>query len=257
MLSLKLRRFVENNPGLSPQEREYFTALNDALYGNLIMYLDAGLIEGLADDAKVLIWRDQSGQGNHLEAQSSVRAPNYATNEANSLPTVQIRDAQDEWLRKTSGFTELDDFHLFMVVKPVTLNGVNIWFCSFGEESAHPYFLIQESDVLQSPGLWDEAQQGWTEHDMDLGNYFLLECMRYNDGADKYNIGLDGTLGSAGAIAWTTADGGAFALGTKNTASPQNGGDIDIAEVQLYNKYLTGDARLLIVNALKTKYDIS
>jgi PKD repeat protein len=80
---------------------------------NLILWLRADEIQGLADGQPVASWPDGSGLGNHATQSTASKRPIYRTNEINGMPAVFFDASNDGLATPADPFTSLTLFAVY------------------------------------------------------------------------------------------------------------------------------------------------
>lgn len=88
---------------------------------NLVLKLDAGEIEGLADGDKVALWEDQSGNGNDLAQAADANKPLYYSTGMNGRPAVLFDGINDYLERNTPVMNGTDNFSIVVAMAPTGL----------------------------------------------------------------------------------------------------------------------------------------
>lgn len=241
-----------------------------------LIWLDAGTITGLNDDAEVSTWTDKSG--NNIEfVQSSaatsggekfVSLPHYvAVGGANTFPLVRFSHTYGT--REGSGlvknnFLNFPTEHITtFVVYRTESNESNdgILSYSIGGGGSSNTYLIHNSLAIKTSYNGREAKTGLNYSD---GNFHILSNRWINTQGIKLSKDgdVDYTNTSSTFKNISLSEGGTLAIGGEQDAldgmyDNNQALDGDIAEIIMYDAYLNDAQKMIIENYLSLKYGIS
>lgn len=220
---------------------------------NLVVWLDAEDITGLADGATLTTWADASGNSNDFTAAVS---PTYETNEVNSRPVVRFNTDNDRVVRNTMSDFPSTAITTFAVFNTSETNGTTFSYASSG--NTNDYFQDQQQNARFSI----DGAQATPNVVFNDGNWNIdIRTWQSSDGA--YAVYKNGTATTGiHQIGASMSAGGTLAIGAEQDAI--DGGydagqdfDGDIGEIGVYNKVLNSAQRILVENYLGAKYSIT
>ncbi len=222
----------------------------------LKLWLSARSLTGLADGAAVSAWPDLSGNGLDVSQSDPALQPTYVADGAHGVPALRFSGNQFLIRRNVLGssLTSYDQATAFFVERqssPDTHNTVLGWVEAdqnrflFHTASYGLYLIFQSGDCRQEDNnVWWNAPQGW------IGRFHIAEFTKngtiFDCRVDGWHIG-------------TTSGAGGPNLGV--AADLYVGGDVfgncvvgDIAEIVVYDRYLSESERTAVRAYLLTEY---
>ena len=232
---------------------------------NLVLWVkaDCGVenasFETVSNGQQVTYWRDQSGYGH--DASELSNRPDYETNQINGMPALNF-DAGNGDRILSSGINDADEFMLFVVAEANSLASNNI-----GLIHASPGQGFSSSTSSKSIGIWVsnsanlwgrliQSNGGTVNYSqatsLTLNNYYIIA--NYADGTSTTGQYISGTAASASVSYNGTIQGWTdVGIGRQGNES----WDGHIAEVILFNRYLSEDERGQVEDYLAEKYGTS
>lgn len=229
----------------------------------LRLWLDADALS-LNNNDPVPSWTDQSGNSNHATQDTTDFQPTFKTNVINGKPVVQF--STNDYLGFDGSIIANTDYTIFAVVKR-TSSGAS------GSTSGHHYFLGGSNATMNN-----NLHVGWSgnntfthrqytnDYNMRVPTYNAndpasLYTLRHSSSLGKHTYingglrGLNMNAASTGRLAnlqsWTGASIGRYLAGTINTRF--NGW---VAELIIYNRYLSETERKAVEAYIKNKYNL-
>lgn len=184
--------------------------------GNLVLWLDATRISGLADAAAVAQWDDLSGLGNHAAQATSGKRPTFQSAGINSRPAV-VFDATDDFLLTPTvalgGATGVTVFAVFTASGAATR--------VVCEASAAP---ASQTDAFQMYRATANNARARCVGNVGTSEFASTSTSVGNSAANAVTFSLDKTLAS-GSEAAVTVDGVATGAATSSANNTNGFGD--------------------------------
>lgn len=201
----------------------------------LVLYLDAGDIQGIADGGELATWSDLSGAGNNATQSDSDSQPTYvAASEAfDGQPAVRF-DGEASWMELDSSIINVGSFTLFAVANFSQLD-TSQYIVGAQDGSGDDRLRIQaDADITDAPFLWRAGSSSWKgitcESDTDIHVFGITSDVEgFLDGESV------GTASNS-----STENPTAFNIGSYNRGE-KGFYDGDIAILVVYDQVLTDD----------------
>ena len=222
-----------------------------------ILWLDANKITGLADNADITTWADNSGNSNDLSQPNALFKPVYKTSIINGYPVVRFNKTNGRIRRNP--FTDFPTAAITAIYVNKNNGETNDGILSYASSVNYNDFLLFDSNSLSThrplvtnsgvsfnDNNWHISSTGWRSSDGDLEVW--------KDGAKPYDGNrYTGTLITAG---------GSLAIAGEQDAVDGNydSGQAhfgDFPEIILYNIHLNTAQQIIVANYLSAKYNIA
>lgn len=221
----------------------------------LVLWLDADAIEWLDDGQPVETWEDLSGAGNHATQATEASRPTYKTGILNGKPVVRFDGADDILANSSPALPSGSDARTVFAVFERKSAGTNVIFDYGTQSNGQRFGLVVNHSVPETSVAWWGHR--WGVADSFTG--FTAMTVLVPDGVSNTNgasIYIDGVpLLSSG-----TTSGSVQALNTVLGEMRVGGhlsnasSEVDIAEILIYDRALSGSEREDVEAYLMAKY---
>ena len=191
------------------------------------VFQNTGMTTATVTDAQnVAGWQDQSGAGHHLT--EATNPPIWKTAQVNGNPSVRFNGTNQ---LLTSLFTLDVPFDLFLVVKQITWVAEASLACGGTGDN----FSLEQHSATPQLWIWQGASLGGANSGLAAATWGLVEAGMPLSSPNAYIKVNNGTATSGGAAA--SAARGGITLAAH--PGPSNFGNVEFAEVVLYNAILS------------------
>lgn len=210
-------------------------------YTNLLLWLKADAITGVADGAAVASWPDLSGHNYHATNSTAIERPTFIVNGTNSLPVVRFNGSQTLGANApTSGGEQT----VIAVIKPSSLSGVKTI-----RGGAVQFRLEDDSIQVVHEGVGLIAKAFLPAASTE----FQVLTMTLSTSSGTVGMWLGNVCGWYGA-----QSAGPFSADTTGIGVSTIWGEVftgDIAEIACYDRVLDDTERTTLVTSLRQKWN--
>jgi len=228
---------------------------NPPSFADLLLWLDANQITGLANGAAVSAWNDSSGFGHHAAQASSTLRPTYQASSVNGRPAVRF-DGSNDYLTNST-FNPLggrNGVTAFVVYRSLTSSGNHVGF-SEGARNVNQQMYSNGTYAYATAGNYGRVSSS-TSTAVTLWNSVYDGTQSGN--AARLRLFLNGTqrtMNFTGTIPAALNNTSSYEVGRpQGTSSAYWFGDI--AEVIVYGRSLSEGERVNVQSYLSDKYSL-
>lgn len=230
----------------------------------LVVWLDAGAGVTVDENGAVSAWNDQSGNGNNATQATAARQPLLAANQLNGNSVIRFDGVNDILqIVAPSSMVGLEFFTMYVVGRYNSTAGDQVMFAGTNANtysSGNQYFWFSSmsatNEISLNLGLSDNppAHNGPTNTNYST---YGLEFAWAGLGVPNTTTWVDDDVAITGSnySTLTIAENGRLDIGALIHAGTQYyAGNVDIAEIRIYNTALTEAERNLVQAELDAKY---
>jgi hypothetical protein len=224
--------------------------------GNLLVWLDAGA--GVtASGGSVSAWADQSGNGNNAAQATAGDQPTLVASSAgfNGQPVLSFNGSSD-YLQAPLPVNTVGGLTVFIVAQhdSVSANRAILGGSAGNYGGSSQWFLMQSTASSNFAEINRNGSVNTSVTSGTLDTAAHVYAMTYNGGAETLTQTIDGSSSSSpaifGNVSYTTLDIGALV----HFGSPFDYGDVNIAEILVYDEALSSTDAAIVENYLSSKY---
>ena len=233
------------------------------LLDNLQFWVRGDSLQSQTDGSDITFWADESGNGLHVEKDSSVNAPDVVQSAQNDLPVADFLSSNTEVLWGPANVSEFGDnpFYITGVFKTVTTgNDPETVFSDNADNNLYEFRYTGSTDrPIKYFGRSAPADSAFVNvsTNMTMAAYTRIETVASGGDAKWYVNGkLESSETETGDYTDTDATTGLFVVGASGTKAsilkPLNG---QVCEIIMYSDTLTDAERILLEGYLANKWD--
>lgn len=217
----------------------------------LVLWMRPESLAGYAEGALVAQWNDESTSGNHAVVTTDGYKPKVRKSVVSGLDVVEFDGVDDRLVSPAPCFSGADPRTMIAVYKG--LDG-NDYVCGQSNTSTtNASYMLLSHNTNGDPSLVLRSNTITTS--FIYGASFKIGCADYNGSVCK--IYRNNQLGNSQSVTLVTASSAGFRLANYYPGGAAEYGDVQIAEIIVYNRCLTDTERNAVHEYLSNKYGIT